>query len=226
MMYRKPAVCVWFAVGWFAMSTFSGTWAGGPEAANEDARLEAYFREYLEQEFRQRPLEATRLGDHRFDDRLDDISAQARQRNLERYRTTLEQLRQRIDYAKLSRAGQIDLEIFEHDLRRSIWLLTHTRPFEEDPRVYNDYITESVYLLLTQSTEPRPVNVRNCVSRMRQVPRIVAEAKKTLRNPPRVHTETAIRQNRGAIAFYSDDIFRLAEAVSYTHLTLPTTPYV
>src|SRR5262249_11782106 len=30
-------------------------------------------------------------------------------------------------------------------------------------------------------------------------------------NPPRVFVETAIKQNRGAIAFYTDGIFRLAE---------------
>jgi uncharacterized protein (DUF885 family) len=46
---------------------------------------------------------------------------------------------------------------------------------------------------------------------MGQLPRIVATAKVTLKNPPRVFVETAIRQNRGAIAFYESDLFRLAE---------------
>jgi uncharacterized protein (DUF885 family) len=182
-----------------------------PPIADEDAKLLAYFKAFLEEEFKQRPLEATRLGDHRFDDRLDDISPEARQANLARHEKALAELRQRIDYAKLSRAGQIDLEIFEHDLKRSTWLMRNTRPFEEDPRVYNDYITESAYLLLAQSTEPRATNIRNAVARMAHIPRIVATARQTLKAPPRAHTETAIKQNKGAIAFYSNDIFRLAE---------------
>ncbi|MCS6976498.1 MAG: DUF885 domain-containing protein [Gemmatales bacterium] len=203
-------------LGMIALMMLNIGWPVEPSAlsnqgGSEDDKLLAYFKEFLEQEFRHRPLTATRLGDHRFDDRLDDISAEARREHLQRLQRTLADLRKRIDYGKLTRAGQIDLEIFEHDLKRSIWLMTNTNPFEEDPRVYNDYITESVYLLLTQSTEPKAVNVRNCVARMAHIPRIVAEAKKTLKNPPRVHTETAIRQNRGAIAFYSGDIFRLAD---------------
>ena len=41
-------------------------------------------------------------------------------------------------------------------------------------------------------------------------PKIIAAAKENLRNPPRVILETAIRQNRGAIAFYEHGIFELA----------------
>ena len=34
----------------------------------------------------------------------------------------------------------------------SLWLQENTRPFEQDPRVYNEYISDSIYLLFTQST--------------------------------------------------------------------------
>ena len=37
---------------------------------------------------------------------------------------------------------------------------------------------------------------------MAQLPRIVAAAKASLGKPPKVYVETAIRQNKGAIAFY------------------------
>jgi uncharacterized protein (DUF885 family) len=181
------------------------------ERTDEDAKLTAFFQAYLEEEFRRRPLEATRLGDHRYDHLLDDLSAEARAANTGRNRTALAELPQKIEYQKLSRAGQIDFEIFKHHLTRSIWLAENTKPFEEDPRIYNDYLTESVYVLLTQSTLPRATNVQNCVARMALIPRVVETARKTLRNPPRVFVETAIKQNRGAIAFYSADIFRLAE---------------
>ncbi|HEV3255799.1 MAG TPA: DUF885 domain-containing protein, partial [Gemmataceae bacterium] len=95
------------------------------------------------------------------------------------------------------------------DLTRSLWLADNTRPFEDDPRVYNEYLTDSVYLLLTQSTLPRDDNVKNSVARMAYVPRIISAARESLHNPPRVFVETAIRQNRGAIAFYESDIFEL-----------------
>ncbi len=64
-----------------------------------------------------------------------------------------------IDYKKLSRTGQIDYEIWQHELNKQLWLAENTDPFATDPRVYNDYITESVYLLFAQSTQPLPVNL-------------------------------------------------------------------
>ncbi len=179
-------------------------------AETEDARLAAFFKGYLEELFRRRPFTATRLGDHRFDNLLDDLSAEARTGWLELARKTLQDLPRNVDYARLTRAGQIDYEIFAHDLTRTVWLAENTHPFEEDPRVYNEYISDSVFLLLVQSTLPRPVNLRNCVARMAQIPRVVAAARASLRNPPRVLVERAIAQNRGAIAFYEHGIFEVA----------------
>ncbi|HMC87909.1 MAG TPA: DUF885 domain-containing protein, partial [Gemmataceae bacterium] len=155
-------------------------------------------------------LEGTRLGDHRNDQRLDDLSAPARKSWTERTRKTLHDLEQQFDYHKLSRANQIDYEIFKHYLVTSLWLADNTHPYEEDPRIYNDYISDSIFLLLTQSSLPRPVNVKNSVARMAHIPRVVAAAKANLRTPAKVFVETAIRQNRGAIAFYEHGIFELA----------------
>jgi uncharacterized protein (DUF885 family) len=179
-------------------------------AADEDARLSGYFQAYLDEEYRHQPLRATRDGDHRFDHLLDDVSRKARDAWKARTRKTLAELPRHINYPKLSRSGQIDFEIFRHHLTYGLWLAEHTRPYEEDPRVYNDYISDSIYLLLTQSTLPRSTNVNNCVARMAAIPRVVAAAKDSLRNPPRVFVETALRQNRGAIAFYESGLFELA----------------
>jgi uncharacterized protein (DUF885 family) len=200
----KPfVVCVLFVVvcGWLSLQ--------GDAADDASASLTAFFKRFLDEEFRQRPLEATRLGDHRFDNFLDDVNAQARAGWTERYRKTLSELPQRVDYKKLSRADQIDFEILQQHLTRLLWLAENTQPFEHDPRTYNDYISDSVYLLLTQSTLPRDVNIKNGLARMGQIPRIVAAARENLHNPPLVFVETAIRQNRGAISFYEHGIYEL-----------------
>ena len=55
-------------------------------ADTEDEALSVFYRHFLDQELRDRPLEATRLGDHRYDNKLEDLSAATRAKWDERYR--------------------------------------------------------------------------------------------------------------------------------------------
>jgi uncharacterized protein (DUF885 family) len=200
MMFRLLALCL----AALALA------APASAAETEDGKLTAYFKGYLDEWFRQEPLAASRLGDHRFDHLLEDLSPESRAKWIARDRKALAELPKKIDYEKLTRDGQIDYEIFRHHLTYALWRAKNTKPFQDDPLVYNDYLTEPVYILLSQSTLPKATNVKNCVARIRQIPRIVAAARANLRSPPKVHVETAIRRNRGAIAFYKAGIYQLA----------------
>lgn len=172
----------------------------------DDRALATFFQQYLDTWFEQQPLAATRMGDHRFDDRLDDISPEARARWLERDRKFLAELTQKFDPKDLSPDGQVDLEILRRHLEREIWLAGHFDDFRDDPRVYVGYATDSVYLLLTQSSAPGETNLANAFKRMAEVPRIVEEARRSIGRPPRAKTETAIAQARGGAAFYRESI--------------------
>jgi uncharacterized protein (DUF885 family) len=179
-------------------------------AEPEDAKLAEYFAAYLRESFRREPLTATRLGNHDHDQELDDLSPEARAERLAFLKSTLDELPRKVDAQALSADGRIDYDIFETALKSSIWLTETFHPFEDDPRIYGDYLTEGVYLLLTQSSLPKAVNLANAMARMEKVPGIVEVARSTLKTPPRVKTETAIRQTEGAIGFYESDLFQLA----------------
>jgi uncharacterized protein (DUF885 family) len=179
-------------------------------AADEDAALAAYFRENLEAQFRLQPSLASELGDHRFDDQLDDVSADARAKWKHQSETVLASLPRRVDFQKLTRAGQIDYEILEQTLRASLWSMENFDPYATDPRAYSGLISGSVFGLLTQSTLPLETNVANSIARIRQVGKVLAAARSSLQNPPRVYVETAIQQNRGAISFYESELLQFA----------------
>src|SRR5947209_8403039 len=104
--------------------------AAGREAETEDQRLAALFKGFLEAEFKARPMEATRAGDHRYDHRLDDVSPKARASWVQRWRKTKGSFSTEIDAKKLTRSGQIDREIFLHDLDYRLWLAETSKPFE------------------------------------------------------------------------------------------------
>jgi len=178
-------------------------------ASEADMKLAAFFQNYLEADCQLSPMRATRLGDHRFDHLLDDVSAAAIKRRTELARHTLKEMPRKVDYAKLSRACQVDYEILRHDLETGLWLDEIERPYETDPRIYTSLATDCVYALLTQSTLPKEMNISNAVARIRFVPGLLAAGRHNLRHPPRVVTETAIKQNKGAIAFYETDLFEM-----------------
>ena len=192
--------------------------SSSPAAADEpraptdtdDARLEAFFQDYLNEWFKRDPLAATRLGEHGFDDRLDDLSPEARRENLEFRRRTLERLSREVAVDRLSAAAKVDHDILRRHLESWIWLNETFNPYRDDPRIYGDYVTESVYLLLTQSSLPRETNRKNALSRMREAPRVLEAARATIGQPPRVKVETVIRQTEGAIGFYTTEVFQLA----------------
>ena len=184
--------------------------ADDPRPNVEDVKLESLFKTFLDDAFRAQPMLATSLGDHRYDDKLDDLSPDARAANLKRLRQALADLPRRIAYDRLSRDGQIDFEIFRRHLEREVWLDEHFKPFEDDPRAYGPYLTDCVYTPLTQSTLPPDKNVANVTARMAHIPSVIDIARNSIKNPPKVRVETAIRQAEGAIAFYRKEIFTLA----------------
>src|ERR1041385_7002745 len=117
--------------------------AGTPVVAQPlGSALDPFFQSYLNERFAMHPTEATPLGDHRFDNKMDDLSPAAVKRALEHLRATRANLHKGFDRSKLSPTEQIDFEIFDHELETSIWLHENTKPFATNPRAYNEYISD------------------------------------------------------------------------------------
>jgi uncharacterized protein (DUF885 family) len=174
-----------------------------------DQSLATFFKEQLEAEFALSPMRATKLGDHRFDAMLDDVSKPALERRRAQTRRTLDELPRRVDYGKLSRDGQVDFEILRDSLKLDLWIEETERPWENDPRIPTGLATDCAYALLTQSTQPKEVNIRNAIARIRLVPAMLGAARQHLVHPPRMRTETAIQQNTGAVAFYETALLEM-----------------
>ena len=187
-----------------------------------DAKLAARFKAWLDAECDRHPVFATRQGDHRHDDRMDDLTPAARAADLTRTRKLLADLPAEFAGDNLSRAARIDLAIWVNALKADVWRAENLDEFATDPRVYGEYFSDSVFLLFTQSTLPRPRNVANAAKRIAEVPEVLAAAKQSLKTPPAILTEVAIQRTAGAIAFYEADIFALAgEAAATSELAGP-----
>ncbi len=205
------ALALLLGVAMMLIPSLSPAPAAQPAKNAEDTRLANLFQSYLDEEFRLHPLFATQQGNHEYDDRLDDLSPAARAKDVERAKAWLTRLPKEIDVKQLSRNGQIDYEIWTHSLKYGLWQAENDNRFEFDPRVYGEFISDSVFLLLTQSSLPRERNVENAAKRIKHIPKIVEAAKASLKNPPKILTEVTIKRNLGAISFYEKEIYEFAK---------------
>jgi hypothetical protein len=176
----------------------------------EDQNFETLANEYIEKYLAMYPEAATAMGDHRYDNRLNDYSVAGVHAGLDFHKDYLQSLR-KIDPARLTTTNRIDYYIFENQLAKSIYRLEVLKDHEWNPLVYN--IGGAIYNLIARDFAPLDERLANVKARLELVPRVTAMAKANLKNPPRVHTETAILQNKGTISLINDQLDEFVEQV-------------
>ena len=176
----------------------------------DDARFEAFAQKYVRELLDREPETATRLGEHRNDARLNDYSAKGVERDLSAARGGLAELA-RIDLKKLSAEDAVDYRILKNRLESEVYALQTLRDWEWNPLDYN--VGRAVYALVAREFAPAEQRLRSVIGRLDGVPAVVAAAKANLKNPPRVHTETAIQQNKGTTNLVKQQIEPLVKQV-------------
>lgn len=160
---------------------------------------ESYIEEFLERY----PEYATALGDHRYDGRLNDYTAAGVSAGLEWNKRYLEELAA-IDPARLGAANAIDYEILRNHVEFSIWSSEVLREHEWNPMRYG--VGDALYALLAREFAPLEERLQSLHQRLKGIPAVLSAARENLTDPPKIHTETAIRQNDGAIALVSNSL--------------------
>lgn len=166
-------------------------------------RFEHVVHDFYERYLATHPEEATQLGDHRFDRRSSDASAAGIAADRRLYRKTLDVL-QAIPASSLPPDHAVDRAILENDLRARLYDIEELKTFTWEVVDYS--ATEGVYVLLARDFAPIRQRLAAANQRLQAIPALLAAAKKNLKHPPRVFTETAIAQNKGAISFVQDDL--------------------
>ena len=177
------------------------------DAARSDANaaFEALGKRYLDEFGRHAPVNATSLGDHRYDGDLDDLSAAGRARTLAWNESLLADLR-RIDRARLSRENQVDAAVLENQLRYAIWTEQQFRDWSWDPLVYTQLAGQALYGLLARDFAPLPERLRSLTARLEKLPRLLEQERANLvpGRVPAIHAETAVKQNPGVLSLVDE----------------------
>ena len=162
-----------------------------PTGSGADARFEALGARYIDQLARLSPIQATGLGDHRFDSDLDDFSAAGRARRTASRRALLRDF-EAFRPADLSRANQVDLALVKNRLAAQIWTAEVLQDWAWDPQTYSGAAGSALYGLMARDFAPVDVRLRAATARMEKLPGLFAQARAALQpaRVPLIHAQT------------------------------------
>jgi len=180
-----------------------------------DAKFDQLAEQYVDEVTALSPVSATGLGDHRFDDQLDEVTPAARHRKAAFYRTYLDRLA-RIPRDRLSRANQIDAAMLRHRLEAGLWHLEHLQEWAWNPMAYTGLAGSAVYTLMARDFAPVAQRLNHAAGRLAELPRLLQQVRATLEpaRVPRIHAETAAKQNPGIIRMLDEMVAPQASALS------------
>jgi uncharacterized protein (DUF885 family) len=165
-----------------------------------DVAFDAVSKRYLDEMIALTPVNATSLGDHRFDAELDDVSAKGYDQRVALAHELLGQV-QGLAAIEMSRANQVDARLLESELQYQIWRTGLLEEWRWNPLIYTEMTGNSVYLLLSREFAPLPDRLRSVGARLAELPRFLSQVRESLvpERVPRIHAETAIKQNTGIL---------------------------
>jgi uncharacterized protein (DUF885 family) len=180
--------------------------AAGPAAdppAGAAAEFAALAEDYLDDLAQRHPDTATRLGDHRFDDRLPDDYPAARADERQALVGFAARL-SAVDTAALPSELAVDAVMVAEEIARRIFEIDELREYAWNPLRANP--GPAVYLLLARDFAPLPDRLGALAGRLAQIPETLAAARAQLESIPTVHLETAIGQFDGTIKLVTGEV--------------------
>jgi hypothetical protein len=174
-----------------------------PTPPGPDPVLAAFDRlaqRYLDETYALSPVAATLLGDHRHDARLDDVSAAGYAARAALARELLVAARA-IHTARLDRQRQVDHAMLVAALEETLWRIDTFEDWRWNPLLATGIAGNALYGLVARDFAPLPGRLANAGARLEALPAFLAQVRESLdaARVPRVHAETAARQNAGLV---------------------------
>jgi uncharacterized protein (DUF885 family) len=146
---------------------------------------------------------ASGAGDHRYDDRLPDLSPGAITERVSMLRDAADAL-SGTDPDSLDAEDQVDHAILAAIVERDLFELTDVREHEWNPLHHNP--GPLLHALIARQFAPAEERLASLGGRLAAIPDALATARAVLRDVPRIHAETAIGQFAGTAALIRDEI--------------------
>ncbi len=181
------------------------------------AWLDDFFAAY----YRRRPVNATFIGVHDYDDALPDFTARGVAETTTEMTALLRDLHSSAVAEPATPAEQIDRTLAEHFLTIQRWEYGSRHFHGGNPSVYSGEAIFGVLALFLRPFAPLSERVDAAIARMDAIPQFLATAAENVRSAPPAWTERAIRECTGAMHFLGSGVDRLIADEAITDPRFP-----
>ncbi|HEY0369530.1 MAG TPA: DUF885 domain-containing protein [Chthoniobacterales bacterium] len=173
-------------------------------ADDQDGEFDKVAEEYIKGWLGAHPIDATALGIHDYDGRINDFTRLSIDAELSRLRRFDERLKH-FDQTKLTARGSINLRLLQSAIRKDLFQIQEMRAFELNPMTYAQAVDVSVYI--KRNFAPLDDRAKSIIAIENQVPNIVIAAKTNLVAVlPQPFVQTAIEVARGQAEFMKKEL--------------------
>lgn len=177
-----------------------------------NAAIDRLAQEYLDNTWEMFPTRATEDGEHRYDDRLDDLT----EANLDRYAAALRGLTVRLRAVEVrGEEDAADRDALLATITERLFAHEVERPWRRNPVYAATAIPNAVLDLLARDFAPKQERMASIAARLEAAPRFLAQAQALLDEPaPRRWRSVAAAAAYEGAGFLADGIAPLAEGTA------------
>jgi uncharacterized protein (DUF885 family) len=174
------------------------------EGALAGTKLNEIFGQYLATVQMYDPERATRMGIHGADSALTQRTPERVAQELEALKQLRTKLRE-VNRATMYPALQVDYNLLEQMLEVDVYEFENRDLLRKQPQYYLEPLF-SVYQLLSKDFGDYNTRSGDAISRLKQFPKALEQAERSLDHPPRIWAEQALKQTEDSLNGLSDFI--------------------
>ncbi len=178
-------------------------------AATRAPTFTAWLDDFFARHYRHRPVDATFIGVHDYDDRLPDHGERGEAAALSGIEDLLRRLRA-LPAEPLTGAEALDRRLAEGALEIERWEHASRHCAAGNPSYYTGEAVFGAIALFLRPFAPLPERVEAAIARMAAIPAFLAQGQAAVREGPPAWTARALRECAGALAFFRGGIDQLA----------------
>ncbi len=182
-----------------------------------DEPLSSFVENYLNYLYETQPTAAAFDGVHQYDDLLEDQSRTALEGQGRELGGLVRQLAA-VGKSGMTQTEQVEREMLTANIRARIFELENIRSWERNPQRHSEILATSLAVQVLFPYAPVGERARRILSKLRQTPRFIETARKTIQDPPGIFIKEGIKSFNGVIEFIEHDLPRALTSLDDMHL--------